>query len=84
MRPRFESLFRSLITAFVRYDDTPRDMDNVTQLAQARIRLDDARDDMASERDIVLGLGRSRVRDMWDDQAAAARWELFIIANSQN
>ncbi len=82
---RFERLFRRLLTAFVRYDDTARGPDNVNALGTARTDLENLRRQIASEREIVLGLGRSRTReDHWRTEEAIARDELFTLANTSN
>jgi len=82
---RFERLFRLLLVAFVRYDDVIRDAHNVVELADARSDLDGLRSTIANERHVVLGLGRSSVRDQaWRDQSAAARSELFTMAHTSN
>ncbi len=80
---RFEHLLQLLIGAFLRYDDTPRDATHVVQLASARIALDDIRVRISSERDTVLGLGRSKRReDFWREQEASARARLFTLAHT--
>ena len=56
---RFESLFRRLVSVFLRYDDIPRSSETVVEIAQARVVLDDARVAMAFERDF---LGRRSAR----------------------
>ena len=82
---RFEHLFRRLLGAFIRYDDTSRTADNVIQLASARVELEDLRRDIANEREVVMGLGRSRTRDdHWLVEEAIARNVLFTIANTSN
>ncbi len=82
---RFEQLFRRLLGAFLRYDDVARDAHHVVDLASARTDLDELRAAIALERDVVMGLGRSHVRDQaWRDQAAAARSELFTMAHTSN
>ena len=82
---RFEQLFRRLLGAFLRYDDVARDAQHVVALASARTDLDEVRGAIALERDTVLGLGRSQVRDqVWRDQAASARMRLFTMANTSN
>jgi len=82
---RFEQLFRRLLGAFIRYDDTNRGPENVTGLAAARADLDDMRRAIATERDVVLGLGRSRTReDYWRTEEAIARDGLFALANTSN
>ncbi len=50
---RFESLFRRLVSVFLRYDDIPRSSETVVEIALARAVLEDARLAMASERDLV-------------------------------
>ena len=82
---RFEQLFRHLLKAFLRYDDVARDAHHVGDLASARTDLDELRTAIALERDVVMGLGRSHVRDeVWRDQEAAARSELFTLAHTSN
>jgi hypothetical protein len=82
---RFEQLFRLLLVAFLRYDDVTRDAHHVVDLAVARSDLDELRSAMANERHVVMGLGRSSVRDeAWLDQSAAARSELFTMAHTSN
>lgn len=54
---RFEDLFRSLVRAFTRYHDAPRTPDQVTELAAARAHLDDVRNEVAAERDLMLRRG---------------------------
>ena len=82
---RFERLFRRLLIAFVRYDNTARSPDNVKALGTARIDLENLRRQIASERDVVLGLGRSRTReDYWRTEEAIARNGLFTLANTSN
>ena len=82
---RFEQLFRRLLTAFVRYDETPRRAANVVRLAVARAHLDDVRRDIALERDDVMRVGRSRIReDFYRVREAIARDELFMMANTSN
>ena len=82
---RFESLFGGLVGAFITYDDTPRRSDNVVALAAARAQLDDKRGEIAEERDVVMGLGRSRTRDdYWRIEEAIARDGLFTMAHTSN
>lgn len=82
---RFELLFRRLLGAFVRYDDTTRDAHHVVELAVARSELETLRTAIAVERDEAMGLGRSYVRDeIWRDRAAAARSDLFTMAHTSN
>ncbi len=82
---RFEQLFRLLLVAFVRYDDVTRDARHVVDLAVARSDLDGLRSAIAKERHLVMGLGRSSVRDeALRDQSAAARSELFTMAHTSN
>ena len=82
---RFEQLFRRLVHVFLRYDDTPRNAENVLALAAARIDLEDVRRDIAVERHVVLGLGRSRRRDdYWRTEESIYRDRLFTIANTSN
>ena len=82
---RFEQLFRRLLRAFLRYDNTDRDPENVTELASARTDLDDLRHAIATEREVVLGLGRSRTREeYWRTEEAIARGGLFTLAHTSN
>ena len=54
-------------------------------MASARVELEDLRREVADERDVVMGLGRSRTRDdYWSAQEAIARDQLFTIANTSN
>ena len=81
----FERLFRRLLIAFVRYDDTPRGPDNVNGLGVARTELENLRRQIANEREMVLGLGRSTTReDHWRAEEAIARDQLFTIAHTSN
>lgn len=81
----FERLFRRLLTAFLRYDDTPRDIEHVIELAATRAALEDLRRAIAEERQELMGLGRSRVREDWQrEQEEIARLQLFTIANTSN
>ena len=50
---RFSRLFGRLVTRWIRYQDAPRDPNRVTELAAARMALDDARKDIADERTII-------------------------------
>jgi hypothetical protein len=62
-----------------------RDAHHVGELAVARSDLDGLRSSIAKERHVVLGLGRSNVRDQaWRDRSAAARSELFTLAHTSN
>ena len=82
---RFEQLFRRLVAAFLRYDDTSRGSESVVSLAAARADLDDLRREIATERDVVLGLGRSQSREeYWRVEEAIARDGLFTLANISN
>jgi hypothetical protein len=82
---RFEQLFRRLLRAFLHYDDVARDGRHVVDLASARTDLEELRAAIAVERDVVMGLGRSHIRDeAWRDRAAAARSELFTMAHTSN
>jgi len=82
---RFERLFGRLLVAFVRYDDTPRDPENVNALGTARTDLENLRRQISSERQVVLGLGRSRTReDHWRTEEAIARDGLFTLAHTSN
>lgn len=82
---RFEHLFTRLLGAFLRYDDTPRNLASVLALAAARAELEDRRQEIATERDVVMGLGRSRTRDdYWQVEEAIARDKLFTIAHTSN
>ena len=82
---RFEQLFRRLVGAFLRYDDTPRSTATVVALATARTELEALRKEIATEREGVLGLGRSRTReDYWRTEEAIARNGLFTLANTSN
>jgi len=82
---RFEQLLKRLISAFLHYDDAHRGPERTVQLATARAQLDDLRQTIASERNNVLGLGRSRTReDHWRAEEAIARDGLFTLANTSN
>ncbi len=82
---RFERLFRRLVVAFLRYDDAPRTPTSVIGLAAARADLDAVRREIATERESVLGLGRSRTReDHWRIEEAIARDGLFTMAHTSN
>ena len=50
---RFSRLFGRLLTRWVHYQDAPRDPARVTELAAARIALDEVRSDIAGERDNI-------------------------------
>lgn len=45
----FDRAFRRLTGAFVRYQDTPRDPEQFSQISSARVELDDARSDVRAE-----------------------------------
>ena len=47
---RFSRLFGRLLSRWVAYQDAPRDPSRVTELAAARLALDDARSEIARER----------------------------------
>ena len=82
---RFDHLFRRLLAAFIRYDDTPRDTANVIRLAAARVELEGLRQEIADERDVMVGLGRSRNRDdFWRTEEAIHRDRLFALANTSS
>ncbi len=53
---RFEALWSRLIGVWFSYQDAPRDPAEVTQLAAARIALDEARSEIAGERR-AMGVG---------------------------
>jgi hypothetical protein len=58
---RFSRLFDRLLTRWAVYQDAPRDPARVVELAAARIDLDDARNDIATERDLVMATAAPRV-----------------------
>ena len=54
LTPRFNRLFSQLVAAFKRYQDVPRPLQSVVELASARRDLDLARNAIALERYIVM------------------------------
>ena len=52
LHPVVDRLFGTLLRRWHRYQDAPRDPGRVTELAAARIDLDDARLDIAEARDL--------------------------------
>ncbi|MDJ0924024.1 MAG: hypothetical protein QNJ77_05635 [Acidimicrobiia bacterium] len=51
---RFSRLFGRLLSRWVKYQDAPRDPARVTELAAARIELDEVRSEIAGERELLL------------------------------
>ena len=51
---RFSRLFGRLLTRWAKYQDAPRDPARVTELAAARVALDEVRSDIATERAVVV------------------------------
>ena len=51
---RFSQLFGRLLSRWAKHQQAPRDPASVTELAAARIELDDARSDLAAERSLLL------------------------------
>ena len=51
---RFSRLFGRLLTRWAKYQDAPRDPASVTELAAARMELDDVRSEIATERELLL------------------------------
>ena len=52
---RFSRLFDRLLERWLTYQDAPRDPDRVVELAAARLALDDTRNDIAAEREQLVG-----------------------------
>lgn len=60
LNQRFNRLWKLLLERWFVYQDTPRTPDRVTELAAARIELDEVRSAIASERGRIQSKGRSR------------------------
>lgn len=58
---RFSWLFGRLLARWAKYQDAPRDPARVTELAAARMELDEVRSDIATERVLIAGSPSPRV-----------------------
>lgn len=53
LSPRFKRLFQRLLVTFIAYDEAPRTVDRLPELAAARTELDQARSEIADERRVI-------------------------------
>lgn len=50
----FSRLFGSLLARWAKYQNAPRDPERVRELAAARVEMDDVRNEIAVERELVM------------------------------